>query len=127
MFLLSLACNVDFGPKSIFWIGLIQVQCACIPCNVECDPKANFRSELIKVRYSCIPLLVMWILAKNQFLGANCLMFLHSLHVIMNLAQNKFSGASCLMFLHSLACNVKFGPKSIFRRELFIVPAFLGL
>ena len=48
-------------------------------------------------------------------------MFLHSWLVMWILAQNQFLGANCSLFLHSLAFNVEFGSKSISRSELIKV------
>ena len=64
--------------------------------TIEFGPKLIFRSKLERGliflhrtdKGSCIPWFVMWNLAQNQFLEANC-----------------------SIFLHSLAFNMEFGPK----------------
>ena len=104
-----------------------------LPCNVEFGPKSIFRSELIKVWCSCIPWLEMWHLAPNPFYDwtdkvSNFPAFLDLYCGIwskINFWEWIDKGS---MFLHSLPCNVEFGPKSSFRIELikFDVPAFLG-
>ena len=85
MFLYLLACNLEFGQKSIFRSELVKVQCSCIPwlimlnfaqnqilgancskllhslaCNVKIGRKSIFRGEKIKFRCSSIPWLIMW-------------------------------------------------------------------
>ena len=135
MFLHSLAWNVEFGPKSIFTTELIKFWLSCIPslvlwdlvqnrifewidkgsmflhslpCNVEFGPKSSFRIELIKFDVPAFLGFLWENLAKNQF---------------MKQTDKGF------MFLYSLACNVEFGPKSIYRSKLirFDVHAFLCL